>query len=48
MVASATYRKFPPNGDWSYGRNMAVDPWGLVIAQSSDKDGVLIVDLDLH
>ncbi|MGJ9385729.1 carbon-nitrogen hydrolase family protein [Salipaludibacillus sp. CF4.18] len=48
MVAPATYGKFPPHGEWSYGRSMAVDPWGLVIAQSSDKDAVVTVDLDLN
>lgn len=47
VVAPATYGKFPPNGEWSYGRSMAVDPWGLVIAQSSDRDEVLTVNLDL-
>ncbi|WP_428911967.1 carbon-nitrogen hydrolase family protein [Niallia sp. Krafla_26] len=47
IVAPATYGKFPPNDQWSYGRSMAVDPWGLVIAQSSDRDDVLTVDLDL-
>ncbi|RNB82560.1 carbon-nitrogen hydrolase family protein [Brevibacillus nitrificans] len=47
MVAPATHGKFPPNGDWSYGRSMAVDPWGIVIAQSSDRDGVITVELDL-
>ena len=47
MVAPATHGKFPPHEEWSYGRSMAIDPWGLMIAQSSDKDGVLTVDLDL-
>jgi deaminated glutathione amidase len=47
MVAPATYGKFPPHEEWSYGRSMAIDPWGLMIAQSSDKDGVITVDLDL-
>jgi deaminated glutathione amidase len=47
IVAPATYGKFPPKGEWSYGRSMAVDPWGLVIAQSSDRDDVLTVNLDL-
>jgi deaminated glutathione amidase len=47
MVAPATYGKFPPHEEWSYGRSMAIDPWGLMIAQSSDKDGVVTVDLDL-
>lgn len=47
IAAPAIYGKFPPNGDWSYGRSMAVDPWGVVMAQSSDKDEVLTVEFDL-
>ncbi|ETI70505.1 carbon-nitrogen hydrolase family protein [Neobacillus vireti] len=47
MVAPATHGKFPPHDDWSYGRSMVIDPWGLMIAQSSDKDGVVTVELDL-
>ena len=48
MVAPATHGTFPPNGDWTYGRSMVVDPWGLVVAQASDGDGVVTVDLDLN
>ncbi|KEF37267.1 putative amidohydrolase [Schinkia azotoformans MEV2011] len=48
MVAPATHGTFPPNGDWTYGRSLVVDPWGLVIAQASDGDGVVTVDLDLN
>ncbi|HHW37002.1 MAG TPA: carbon-nitrogen hydrolase family protein [Bacillales bacterium] len=48
MVAPATHGTFPPNGDWTYGRSMVVDPWGLVIAQASDGDGVVTVELDLN
>lgn len=44
-VAPATSGKFPPNGDWNYGRSMAVDPSGLVISQSSDKDDVISIPL---
>ncbi|MEH7113189.1 carbon-nitrogen hydrolase family protein [Neobacillus niacini] len=47
MVAPATHGKFPPHEEWSYGRSMAIDPWGLMIAQISDKDGVVTVELDL-
>lgn len=48
MVAPAAYGPFPPNGDWSYGRSMVVDPWGLVISQSPDRECVMTTDLDLH
>jgi predicted amidohydrolase len=30
-----------------YGRSMAVDPWGIVIAQAADEEGILMVELDL-
>ncbi len=48
MVAPATYGTFPPHNEWSYGRSMVVDPWGVVIAQASDQTGVITVDLDLN
>ncbi|HBI02878.1 MAG TPA: hydrolase [Paenibacillaceae bacterium] len=47
IVAPATCGPFPPNGDWSYGRSMVVDPWGTVIAQAQDFETVITVDLDL-
>lgn len=47
IVAPATYGTFPPHNEWSYGRSMVVDPWGVVVAQASDKTGVITVDLDL-
>lgn len=47
MVAPATYGKFPPHNEWSYGRSMVVDPWGVVIAQASDQTCVITSDLDL-
>jgi len=31
----------------SYGRTMIVDPWGQVIAQAQDREGILLCDLDL-
>jgi deaminated glutathione amidase len=32
----------------SYGRSMIVDPWGVVLAQAADSEGVIVVDLDLE
>jgi predicted amidohydrolase len=34
------------DGRSSYGRSMIIDPWGLVIAQAGDDDGVIVADLD--
>jgi predicted amidohydrolase len=31
----------------SYGHSMIIDPWGTVLAQSPDGDGVITADLDL-
>jgi predicted amidohydrolase len=36
-----------PGGTRSGGRSMIVDPWGLVLAQCSDGEGVCVADLDL-
>jgi predicted amidohydrolase len=33
-------------GRSSYGRSMIIDPWGLVLAQAGDEDGVIVADLD--
>jgi predicted amidohydrolase len=32
----------------SYGRSMIVDPWGVVLAQAADREGVIAADLDLE
>lgn len=31
----------------SYGHSMIVDPWGVIIAQASDGEGVCVADIDL-
>jgi len=30
----------------SYGRSMIIDPWGLVLAQASDRPEVIVADCD--
>jgi len=35
-----------PDGKAAYGRSMIVDPWGLVLAQAPDEDGVIVAELD--
>ncbi|MCA9671764.1 MAG: carbon-nitrogen hydrolase family protein [Myxococcales bacterium] len=32
----------------SYGKSCIIDPWGMVVAQASDGDGVAIAELDLE
>jgi deaminated glutathione amidase len=36
-----------PGGQHSGGRSMIVDPWGVVLAQAPDSDGVILAELDL-
>ncbi len=35
-----------PAGIPCFGRSMVVDPWGLVLAQAPDEDGIALADLD--
>jgi predicted amidohydrolase len=34
------------DGTVSHGRSMIVDPWGIVLAQAADGEGVAVADLD--
>jgi deaminated glutathione amidase len=34
------------DGKASYGRSMIVDPWGIVLAQAPDEDGVIVAELE--
>jgi deaminated glutathione amidase len=36
-----------PPGMPAYGRSMVVDPWGTVLAQAADGEGIVTADLDL-
>jgi deaminated glutathione amidase len=35
-----------PKGPPSYGHSMIVDPWGTIVAESSDRVGVIVADVD--
>jgi predicted amidohydrolase len=35
-----------PDGKASYGRSMIVDPWGVVLAQAPDEDGIIVAELE--
>ena len=37
-----------PGGNHSGGRSMIVDPWGVVLAQASDREGHVVAELDLE
>jgi predicted amidohydrolase len=45
VVAPAQWGQHGP-GRRSYGRSLIIDPWGLVLAQAPDGDGVILADLD--
>lgn len=34
------------DGTVSHGRSLVIDPWGLVLAQAADGEGVVLADLD--
>lgn len=34
------------DGTASYGRSMVIDPWGVVLAQAPDGEGIAVADLD--
>ncbi len=34
------------DGNRMFGRSMIIDPWGVVIANASDGDGICVADID--
>lgn len=46
VVAAAQVGKHP-QGRWCYGHSMIIDPWGTVVARSSDRVGIVVANLDL-
>ena len=47
VVAAAQWGKHP-RGRTTYGHSLVVDPWGNVIAEASDRVGVVSASLDLE
>lgn len=47
VVASGVMGEYPP-AKRTYGRSLVIDPWGVVVAQASDVEGVLYAELDPH
>ena len=47
VVAPAQWGQHAP-GRRSYGRSLIIDPWGLVLAQAPDGDGVIYARLDFE
>jgi predicted amidohydrolase len=46
FVIAAGQSGVHPNGNASHGRSMVVDPWGVILAQAPDGEGVAVADLD--
>ncbi len=46
MLAAAQYGRHP-KGRQTYGKSLIVDPWGDVLAQCPEGEGVAVADLDL-
>jgi predicted amidohydrolase len=46
FVAAANQYGSLPAGFTAYGRSMIVDPWGTVLAQAPDGNGVIVADCD--
>ena len=48
FVLAAGQHGFPGGGRRpSFGHSMIVDPWGVVLAEAPDGDGVIVAELDL-
>lgn len=47
VIAPAQWGKHSP-GRTSYGRSLIIDPWGLVLAQAPDGEGVIYARLDFE
>jgi predicted amidohydrolase len=45
VVAAAQWGRHPGNRT-TYGHSMVVDPWGTVVAEASDRSGVVVADVD--
>jgi len=46
FVVAANQIGVHPGGNESGGRSMIVDPWGLVLAQATDGEGIALAELD--
>ncbi|HVU06019.1 MAG TPA: carbon-nitrogen hydrolase family protein [Polyangiaceae bacterium] len=45
VIAAAQWGKHP-RGRTTYGHALVVDPWGTVVAEASDRPGVVVAELD--
>lgn len=48
VLAPGQFGAHEPNNSQCYGHSIIIDPWGTVIAESSDSEGVVVADLDFE
>lgn len=48
VIAPGQVGKHQPNDSACYGHSVIIDPWGTVIAQAPDTEGVVVADLDFE
>ena len=46
VIAPGQVGKHQPNDAQCYGHSMIIDPWGTVVARSSDREGIVSAELD--
>jgi nitrilase len=46
FVIAAGQQGLHDDGTVSHGRSMVVEPWGIVLAQAADGEGLAVADLD--
>ncbi|PEQ14672.1 hypothetical protein B2G71_00180 [Novosphingobium sp. PC22D] len=48
VVAPAQIGSYDQGTRTSFGHTMAIDPWGVVVAQAGNREGAITVDIDTH
>lgn len=48
VVASGQIGSYPPENKTNFGSSMIIDPWGIVIARSSEKEGITTAHIDFE
>lgn len=47
VVASGQFGSYPPENRTNFGSSMIIDPWGIVIARASEKEGFVTATIDI-
>lgn len=48
FVAAAAQGGVHPNGRYTWGQSIAIDPWGLVLAEQAQGPGIVLAELDAN